>query len=122
VPLPVLMYVTCVEVYDNCATMLCRIAQLQMPPSLQKIDMHRSNNHPFYIEQLTYIIYVSRIQFANDIMQLKTKLFNNDPDRHYTDRVKFHVREMVSFLQYDCFGAIFWNGGSMSNAIVSRTR
>jgi hypothetical protein len=37
---PVLMYEMCFKVYIACATMLCRIAQSQLPTNLCIIDMH----------------------------------------------------------------------------------
>jgi hypothetical protein len=125
VSFPVLMYEMCFKVYGACATMLCRIAQSQLPTNLCRIDMHpgiwrmlkntlqtqfRSDNHPFYMDKVPSVITASRIQFTNNIMQLETRLIDNDPDRHYTDRVKCYTREMVLFLQSHCFGATFGVG------------
>jgi hypothetical protein len=127
--LPVLMYRTCLKVYHACATMLCRIAASQLPTNLCKIDMHpgiwrmikhhlqhkfRSNNHPFYIDSIPTTITTNRIQFANDLMELQTRILDHDPDTHYTDRVKCYTSEMIAFLQLDCFGATFGVGARLA--------
>jgi hypothetical protein len=88
----VLMYEMCFKVYGACATMLCQIAPSQLPTNLFGIDMHpgiwrmlnntfetqlRSENHPFYMDKVPSVITSSRIQFTNNIMQIKTGL--SDP-------------------------------------------
>jgi hypothetical protein len=127
--LSVLMYRTCLKVYHACATMLCRIAASQLPTNLCKIDMHpgiwrmikhqlqhkfRSNNHPFYIDCIPTTITTHRIQFANDLMELQTRILDHDPYTHYTDRAKCYTSEMIAFLQLYCFGAIFGVGARLT--------
>jgi hypothetical protein len=122
---PVLMYDMCFKVYGICATMLCRIAHSQLPTNLCIIDMNpgiwgmlkntlqmqfRSDNHLFYRDKVPSAITASRIQFTNNIMRLETRLIDNDPDQHSTDRVKCYTREMVLFLQSHCCGATFGVG------------
>jgi hypothetical protein len=58
----------------------------------------RSDNHQFYMDKVPSIITARRIKFTNNIMQLETRLINNDPDRTYTYRVKCYTREMVLLL------------------------
>jgi hypothetical protein len=126
--LPVLMYRTCLKVYHTCATMLCRIAASQLPTNLCKIDMHPgiwrmikhhlqnklcSNNHPFYIDCIPTTITTNRIQFANDLMELQTRILDHNPDTHYTYRVKCYTSEMIAFLKLDCIGATFGVGSRM---------
>jgi hypothetical protein len=127
--LPVLMYRTCLKVYHARATMLCRVAASQLPTNLCKIDMHpgiwrmikhylehkfRSNNHPFYIDCIPITNTTNRIQFANDLMELQTRILDHAPDTHKTDRVKCYTSEMIAFLQLDCFGATFWVGARLA--------
>jgi hypothetical protein len=120
VSFPVLMYELCFKVYGACATILCRIAQSELPTNLYRIDIHRgiwrmlkntlqtqfrSDNYPFYMDKVPSVITARRIQFTNNIMHLETRLIDNDPDQHYTDRVKCYTREIVLLLQSHCFGA-----------------
>jgi hypothetical protein len=127
--LPVLMHRTCLKVYHVCTTMLCRIAASQLPTNLSKIEMHpciwrmikhhlqhkfRSNSHHFYSDRVPMTITTNHMQFANNLMELQTRVLDHDPDTHYTDRVKCYTSKMIAFLQVDCFGAIFGAGARLA--------
>jgi hypothetical protein len=123
-----LMYKTCVQVYSACATMMCRVAQSQLPTNLCRINMHPSiwriitaslqnefgsDNHPFYIDQIPSIITVYNVNFVNNVMALQTRLEMESPQHHYTDHAKFYTCEMIHFLQTHCFGSMFVVGARL---------
>jgi hypothetical protein len=73
----------------------------------------RSDNHPFFIDQVQSVITVSSVQFNNTIIVLQTRLETESTQYHYTDRAKCYTMEMIEFLQDHCFGSMFGVGAQL---------